>query len=122
MEYDESDFLTDAIDLEIKRFFRTGSREIYPDGAVQSDVDYVVLNQDDIDFVALGFTLEGETGSYDFESFRSFRRGEVNLIVVDSLMAFRKWRVATAAAKQLRLKRRDDRVRLFQGVLYDNWY
>ena len=74
-------------------------------------------------YEANGFKNTSEDGlnEYGQSNFRTYRRGEVNLIVVDTYTEFRKWRVATAAAKQMNLVKKQDRIDLFQGVLYGNW-
>ena len=51
----------------------------------------------------------------------SYRRGEVNLIVVSEWPSFKAWKAATAAAKQMNVKEKEKRIKLFQGVLYGNW-
>ena len=107
-------------------FFRTGSREICSPPPLDTDVDFVVLNagfQKSVAFEENGFsqaTIE-DRERYGFADFLSYRRGEVNLLVVDTWGSFRAWKVATAAAKQMNIKDKSKRIALFQGVLYGNW-
>ena len=53
--------------------------------------------------------------------FTCYRRGTINLIVVDDPHFYRRFCLATAAAKQFKLNDKYNRITLFQGVLYDNW-
>ena len=127
MEYDEYSALQDLTKLGLP-FFRTGSREICKPAPMGTDVDFVVLNTVILDadlhpFAPLGFQDTSNAGlnEYGESNFCTYRNGEVNLIVVDTYIEFRKWRVATAAAKQMNLIKKKDRIDLFQGVLYGNW-
>jgi len=52
--------------------------------------------------------------------FRSYRRGEVNLIVTSDPDFYDRFLAATHVAKRLNLKKKPDRVALFQAVLYAN--
>lgn len=122
-QYTEVDAWRDLGSLG-KPFFRTGSREICNPQPMDTDCDFVVLDlRDDANFERNGFTMttqdrRSEYGETDFET---YRRGEVNLIVVHDWAAFKKWRVATAACKQMNVKEKQKRIAIFQGVLYGNW-
>jgi hypothetical protein len=122
MEYDEYSALQDLTKLGLP-FFRTGSREICKPAPMGTDVDFVVLETSLHSFASLGFQDTSSAGlnEYGESNFCTYRKGEVNLIVVDTYIEFRKWQVATAAAKQMNLIRKKDRINLFQGVLYGNW-
>ena len=50
--------------------------------------------------------------------FQSLRKGEINLIVTSCPIFFGKFRLATKVAKQLNLLKKQDRVALFQAILY----
>lgn len=106
-------------------FFRTGSREICSPAPMDTDVDFVVLDLGSVGFDAEknGFTMttEDRSNEYGETDFETYRRGEVNLIVVHSWEQFRAWKAATAAAKQMNLKDKSKRIAIFQGVLYGNW-
>lgn len=69
-----------------------------------------------------GFTLEGAprfyTGS-DRGGFRSWRRGNLNIITTRDKEFFDKFLRATALAKRFNLMEKRDRIALFQVVLYD---
>ena len=109
--------------LQEKRvsFFLTGSQAIVPDLAYDSDTDFAVLDPED----ALDLSdWEDESinrDEYSSDDFTSYRKGRINLIVMTRKDMFFRWKVATAAARQMELKNRDERVKLFQGVLYGNW-
>jgi hypothetical protein len=122
MEYDEYDALQDLTKWGLP-FFRTGSREICKPAPVGTDVDFVILSADLHPFSPVGFQDTSSAGlnEYGQSNFCTYRKGEVNLIVVDTYIEFRKWKVATAAAKQMNLIKKKDRIDLFQGVLYGNW-
>lgn len=58
---------------------------------------------------------------YEFpadEAFTSFTRGEINLIVTESPVFFKRFMAATAMAKRYNLLEKADRIALFQAVMY----
>ena len=55
-----------------------------------------------------------------YESFTSYKRGEVNIILTSSSEFFRKFMLATTLAKRFNLLIKADRIALFQAVLYSN--
>lgn len=87
-----------------------------PDG---TDVDFVVLEK-----TKLGLGLEWQCGTeYNNEyppQFRSYRRGNVNLIVTGDEEFYNRFIAATHVAKRLNLLKKVDRIALFQAVLYGN--
>ena len=117
------EFLT-AARLE---FFRTGSREICDPAPTDTDVDFVVF--------AHGFHVVRRIAQAGFTNtsaphadtyggsgpFETFRCGEVNLIVTNSDSFYDAWCGATTIAKRLNLLNKDERIALFQGILYCNW-
>ena len=122
MEYFEHHAIIDLGNLGLP-FFRTGSREICHPAPTNTDVDFVILDLSAMTkWEKNGFTMttkaDEQYGATDFET---YRRGEVNLIVVHSWEKFRAWKAATAAAKQMNLTDKKKRIALFQGVLYGNW-
>jgi len=123
MEYDEYQAMID-LGTGGRPFFRTGSREICSPAPTDTDADFVVLDLNhNGNYEASGFTMttgdiRDEYGETDFQT---YRKGEINLIVLHDNTSFWKWRVATAAAKQMNLKDKYIRISLFQGVLYGNW-
>jgi hypothetical protein len=97
----------------------------------ETDIDYLVELPDDdkkvSDFVdkmiLLGFTWEGAGHYQDAAStFMSWRSedGKVNLIVTRSSDFANRHRAATSVCKRLNLLDKEDRIALFQAVLYGN--
>ena len=122
-EYKENDAWADLGNLGFP-FFRTGSREICSPPPMNTDVDFVVLDMEgNGKFCDNGFqmTTEDRRNEYGETDFETYRRGEVNLIVVHSWQQFKAWKAATAAAKQMNIIEKGKRIALFQGVLYGNW-
>ena len=70
-----------------------------------------------------GWKHEGAEHSHKYEECRDFlslRKGAFNLIVTDSEDFYRKFDAATHVAKRLNLLNKQDRIALFQAVLYAN--
>jgi len=123
MEYYEHQAVVDLANLGMPHF-RTGSREICSPAPYDTDADFVVLDLNSSgSFERNGFaiTTEDRREEYGETNFETYRRGEVNLIVVHTWESFRAWKAATAAAKQMNIKDKAKRIALFQGVLYGNW-
>jgi len=73
----------------------------------------------------LGFEHDGSDISdrHDFvfdSSFRSYSRGEVNVIITADDDFHARFLAASSVAKRLNLLQKEDRVALFQAVLYGN--
>ena len=123
MEYHEHDAIIELGSLGFP-FFRTGSREICKPAPFDTDVDFVVLDlnhKGNFEKKEFSMTTEDRREEYGETDFETYRRGEVNLIVVHSWGQFKAWRAATAAAKQMNIMEKSKRIALFQGVLYGNW-
>ena len=91
---------------------------------MDTDVDFVVLYKGSpMDIEDAGWMdTTGSDEAYGHSlTFRTYRSGEVNLIVVGEDIEFTKWRIATVAAKALNMRCKHQRIELFQGVLYGNW-
>lgn len=99
----------------------TGSRFICPTLNSTSDYDYVIFTASaPLDLANLRFTYEGlGQAQYPREGFASWRRGEVNIILTSSRQFFDRFVLATWVAKKLRLASKEDRVTLFQAILYE---
>lgn len=73
---------------------------------------------------ALGWEAEGSDAYPDALSdgagFVSFRKDDVNLIVTSDDTFYRRFVAASSVAKRLNLLNKEDRVALFQAVLYGN--
>lgn len=107
--------------------FRTGSREICDPPVLTTDADWVVLIEDDplkVKVCALmmmtGLAAKSVKEGYEPDS-ANLCVGDVNVIVLSTKEQFAKWYVATAAAKQMNLLLRSDRVDLFNAVCRGDW-
>lgn len=107
--------------------FRTGSREICDPPVLTTDVDWVVLIEDDphklkVTALMLLAGLGAKPGKEGYEpDSANLYVGDVNVIVLSTKEQFAKWYVATAAAKQMNLLLRSDRVDVFNAVCRGDW-
>lgn len=106
-----------------------GSRVTCDPPPTNTDLDVLVYVRDlalvTDSLVRAGFGHDGSDISdhHDFDwnsKFRSYSRGEVNLIITDDEDFHRRFLAASSVAKRLNLLRKEDRVALFQAVLYGN--
>lgn len=103
--------------------FPTGSRVICSPPVEDTDEDHcalVSLNRMKW-FTENGFTQDGSPEFYtgnDAGGFRSFRRGDLNIIATSSGRFFELFRAATELARRFKLNDKADRIALFQVVLY----
>jgi hypothetical protein len=106
-----------------------GSRHTCNPPPTGTDLDVLVYVRDLVPtyahLIAAGFEHDGSEPSdrHDFDNdsaFRSYSRGEVNLIVTDDEDFHLRFLAASSVAKRLNLLRKEDRVALFQAVLYGN--
>lgn len=106
--------------------FPVGSRETCSPPPDDGDYDYLCLVVNREEFVKeaakYGFTDETVQTPEKYlgtsRRFTSLRRGELNLIASDDEAFIQEFRAATSIAKKFNLLKRDDRVALFQAVLY----
>lgn len=87
-------------------FIPTGSREICDPPPMDTDYDIVCLVESlssiyDNNPVLLSWSMNSNIEVYDIEdaSFIAFRKGEINLILVDDPVFFKKWKIATDIAR-----------------------
>ena len=122
--------LNDYIAQLINLIVPVGSRVTCNPPPMDTDRDFLVLVKE-IDFNNLLFQLLKE----DFEiggsrvyrrglteddfAFQSYTKGDINLIVTASPKFFDKFIKATNIARDLNLLNKQDRIDLFQEVLYD---
>lgn len=104
-----------------------GSRVTCAPPPMNTDADYlVVLPNDDAEISAAvgiladaGFEWEGsEHYQMELNTFMSFRREDVNLIVTRSAGFAERHKLATAVCKSLNLLEKKDRIVIFQAILY----
>jgi len=99
----------------------TGSRYICTPAVLNTDDDYVVLAKQgwSKELEDKGFTYTPTDVEYDsMGEFTSVRKGDINYIVTENPVFFERFRAATELAKTLNLQNKNERVRLFQLVLY----
>ena len=106
-------------------FRPVGSRVTCNPPPTDTDEDWLVyvsdLDQMSGDLSMLGFHQDGDPELYvgiDEQHFRSFRRGDVNLVLTSKDTFFDRFMVATSLAKRFNLLEKADRIALFRGVLY----
>jgi hypothetical protein len=115
----------------VAKIIPSGSRVICNPAPVDTDEDFVVLIQcrEAIDFVehmqSLGYSQDG-CETYDIlveleeqGGWASFKKDTTNYIVTMDEKFFDKWVLATNIAKRLNLLNKEDRVKLFQFILYE---
>ena len=61
-----------------------------------------------------------ETAVPDDQTFWSYTKGDVNLIVTKNPVFFARFLAATSVSKRLNIMKKADRIALFQAVLYGN--
>jgi hypothetical protein len=108
-----------------------GSRVTCSPAPMNTDADYLVLVDDggwnallpvlsSESWVIAGSRPADECNINGEQTFASFKREHLNLIVTASKEFFDRFMAATYVAKRLNLLAKDDRIALFQAVLYAN--
>jgi hypothetical protein len=108
-----------------------GSRITCDPPPTETDEDWIVLSEDnkgkftkvlldEYGFEKGGSDLVDEEDWDEDYSFVSLKLGRVNLIITSSPDFYRRFLAASSVAKRLNLLRKDDRIALFQAVLYGN--
>ncbi len=102
-----------------------GSRVTCDPAPEDTDEDFLCLVNNSMKdgelLEAAGFSQDGLPKFYtgnDNGGFRSYRRGDTNVITTESMEFFELFMTATHLAKQFNLLKKADRIALFQGVLY----
>lgn len=111
----------------------TGSRYICNPAPMDTDEDWLILVHPDkfediLSHICVsGYELGGsdifaaeDTYVTEWEGFQSWKKGEINLIITTSKDFFDKFVKATEIAKEQNLLLKDDRIMLFQKILYNN--
>lgn len=117
-----------ALEFYLCKVEPCGSRVTCDPAPTDTDQDYLVEVKDDEKTIAQvvnrldSFLFHWEGGEHYQQAmtgdFMSWRRGDVNLIVTANAAFAERHRTATALCKRLNLLNKDDRVALFQAVLY----
>jgi len=125
----------------IQKMCRTGSREICNPAPTDTDEDWLVLinpedeehfmgwfeigNRDDgahIDDMNQWWELGGSHVVGRESEFKSFRKGEFNIIMTSDPLFYKYFEAATSVAKKLNLLNKDDRIMLFNAVMNGTKY
>jgi hypothetical protein len=124
--------LTESLRLLCIVLHEVGSRVTCDPPVTDTDDDWLCLTNDWREFINVavrdGFVVGGSVPADELErrkettEFTSLRRDsdKVNLIVTDSPEFFKRFMAATSVAKRLNLQVKEDRIALFQAVLYGN--
>src|SRR5688500_13542245 len=104
-----------------------GSRVTCDPAPTDTDYDYLVVspwrrNRPEKLLEKHGYTLDSRAYATQRSDFKSWRNGDVNLIVTTSEVFAAKHRVATALCRRLNLLNKPDRIAVFQAVLYGKHY
>lgn len=116
-------------DVKSVEFTPVGSRVTCNPPPTDTDEDFLVTVlyfYHDEAIAALsadGFALDNPNEHYvpDSGVFNSWRKGNTNIILTKDYDFARRFKAATFVAKQLNLLKKEDRVTLFQAVLYGNY-
>lgn len=125
---DHGPFFPDALEdfaPAVEAYEPTGSRVICNPPPMDTDQDFIALTYDDATtrerMECMGYTIEGSPEFYtgnDHGGFRSYRKGEVNVIITPDPKFYDLFRSATELARRFNLTSKPDRIALFQVVLY----
>lgn len=124
----------DVLEGRCLKYELVGSRVTCDPAPTDTDQDVLVLTSRDLweDGLGTGLAASGfEKGGSDCgnqvdylasvpNSFQSFTCGELNMIVTFDPEFYKRFLAATGVAKMFNLLSKDDRVMLFQAVLYAN--
>lgn len=101
-----------------------GSRVTCVPAPVDTDEDWLILVTEDPTsrMKELGFTQDGSPDFYtgnDQGGFRSWRKGDLNVVTTPDGEFYRRFMTATHLAKRYNLLDKGDRIALFQAILYN---
>lgn len=117
-------FITLLSDDCVKEYQRVGSTVTCDPPPKNTDIDILILTNDIINTVSILekinfiITSKGYDGSEG--DFLNMKNGKFDLIITDDREFYKKFIKATLIAKELNLLKREDRISLFKGILY-NW-
>lgn len=104
--------------------YQTGSSYICSPPVLDTDIDYVIftINPDELFYYLEDKGFETDYKDYQLESdgtFRSYKKENLNLIITDTYEFYLSFVKATDLAKKLNLRDKQQRIDLFQYILYD---
>ena len=107
----------------MKDIKRVGSKVTCDPAPTDTDEDWLVYTENLStlvgDCIEQGLTHEG---SYAGSAFVSLRQGPTNLIITDRKEFFDKFMLATHVCKTLNVLDKQDRIVVFQAILYEKEY
>lgn len=129
---DEVNAIITALDDQVRAISPIGSRVTCSPPPADTDEDWLILlpplADEDIAEPApfdklkeLGFTQDGSPEFYtgnDAGGFRSWRRGDLNLVTTRDAFFYERFMTATHLAQRFNLLDKADRIALFQAMLY----
>lgn len=104
--------------------YKTGSRVICDPAPEDTDEDWVIYPENYQHYVDDLLSDGWETYNnvnYVGELFTSLRKGDLNYIVVSTGEMYNKFVLATKVAKRLNLLKKEERILLFQAILYNKY-
>lgn len=108
-------------------YYPVGSYHTCDPPVTDTDIDFVICSNPDrfedlvVNLEKQGYrqsNLDEEEYELNGEGFYCCRKGNINLIVTENKEFFQKWVEGTQLAKKMNLLKKEDRVTLFQYVLY----
>lgn len=100
----------------------TGSSYICNPPVLDTDIDFVILIKDwnKLHDWCKQNAFKTNFEDYAIEEFRSYKRGVINIIVTDDPTWYKRFVKATELAKQLNLLDKQQRINLFDFVMYES--
>ena len=122
MYEERNPFIDQVIEMEY-----VGSRVTCNPAPTDTDEDILLL-VDDLEEVIVRCTNQGYVGGETYfdsgaitklPDFCSLRKGDMNLIVTSNKLFYDKFLLATSVCKKLNLLKKNDRITVFQAILYE---
>jgi len=106
---------------DVLAWFATGSSVICDPPVLDTDFDYVILvplGSYEVDNLLENNGFKTNYADYDMMEFRSWKQGQLNYIITDHIEWYEKMELATKLAKKLNLREKQQRIGLFDYVMY----
>ena len=104
----------------------TGSNYICDPPTTNTDIDFVIYTKKERELCLFlenrGFLTNYNDDYLGIEEglFISYKKENLNLLLINDYPFFIRWVKATKLAKELNLLKKEDRIKLFRGILYDS--